>query len=950
MASTTSQYGRFCKPNLDSQLECLKLNLHYYKGEGNYLYYQDRGKEVKVLDFLGGFGTLMFGHNNEELVNEIKAGLGVKLPFASQGSDRAEAGELACLLNKLLQEKLGEDYLTVLSNSGTEAIEVCIKHCLYTHYHKKRKKREQIDSLMKKIRSRQQVLDWDLSIQNFFFHFFPGEPFNADIGLIINAISKVNELVLERPAVLLALERAFHGKTMGSIQLTFNNDYKKELVGGGITTQHIKNNDLAGAGSAIDLNSDQFYSLYIENKILKLKTHFFSRVAGFVIEPIQGEGGMNVIDHNFLKALSDTCKSNDIPIVFDEIQTGMGRTGTFLYAEQTGIVPDYVTLSKSLGGGILKIGATLIPRRIFGESFDKIHSSTFAEDALSAIVAKKCIELVEEDKNFLLNVCQRSQQLKEGIAKIIKDYPGIIKEIRGEGMMLGLEFESPVHSGSNCLRLLNDQDLLGYVFCGFLLHEFDIRTLPCLSHKKVLRIEPSGYTTKEECDLFLAATGRLCEVIFKENMFELCKFFVGRPKTSKDAIINSYRRPAFFNETNSCEKKVAFIGHFINASDMTDWDQSFELFTEAELEQILEAIYPMVSPFVSDRKIIRSVKGDKVQFDMLGFIITSKIIGRHMKQKKLEPLLDKINDCLKLAEANGCSMVGFGGFTSIITGNCKNIAVDVASYTTGNSFTTAMGLEAVFSEAPKLNIDPSQSTFAAVGAGGNIASVYCEFMAQHVKKIILVGAKGRLENINALAFKIFCTAILEATNPENSTTKGIAIAFRNHSEVQRLTNEHSIPSNYHQLYDRLEKEMGDDFPIVITDDLNRLKEAPLILSATNSPDPIIYPGMLGSDPTVICDIAVPFDVDTKVCLMKNVKVIKGGIVKLPNSDEFKIPGILLPKGTAYACMSETMLLGLEGVEVNYSYGDISLEQVKHIHQLAKKHGFKLEQPKTERSF
>ncbi len=108
--------------------------------------------------------------------------------------------------------------------------------------------------------------------------------------------------------------------------------------------------------------------------------------------------------------------------------------------------------------------------------------------------------------------------------------------------------------------------------------------------------------------------------------------------------------------------------------------------------------------------------------------------------------------------------------------------------------------------------------------------------------------------------------------------------------------------------------------------------------------------MIGQHPTVICDIAVPFDVDPSVRCMKNVKVIEGGIVKIPNSEDFKIPGILLPKGTAYACMSETLLLGLEEINYNYSYGNISIDQVKNMYEMSKTHGFTLEHSKLERSF
>jgi predicted amino acid dehydrogenase len=334
----------------------------------------------------------------------------------------------------------------------------------------------------------------------------------------------------------------------------------------------------------------------------------------------------------------------------------------------------------------------------------------------------------------------------------------------------------------------------------------------------------------------------------------------------------------------------------------------------------------------------------------MGFVITSSVIARHMKENNLQPLQDKINDCIRFAEANGCTMIGFGGFTSIITGNCKNIAMDNIAYTTGNSFTTAMGIKAMLAEAPALGIDIKDATFAAVGAAGNIASVYAEFMAQQVRKIILVGAKGRTENISNLALKIFAAAVQEIVHHPGEVKSGIAGSLIFSRAIRLLVSLQLQTINYKELYQLVMAELDEDFPIVVTDDINMIKEANLILSSTNTPDAVIYPKMLGKQPIVICDIALPFDVDTSVKKMSNVKLIKGGVVKIPNSDHFKIGGIRLPKGNAYACLSETLVLGLAGITNNYSYGNISLDQVKQVYQLGKMHGFTLGQSKLECSY
>src|SRR5690606_23971491 len=121
------------------------------------------------------------------------------------------------------------------------------------------------------------------------------------------------------------------------------------------------------------------------------------------------------------------------------------------------------------------------------------------------------------------------------------------------------------------------------------------------------------------------------------------------------------------------------------------------------------------------------------------------------------------------------------------------------------------------------------------------------------------------------------------------------------------------------LPERLTAEMGENVPLVITSDFNRLKEANLILGGSNAPGAVIFPEMLQEVPLVICDISVPMDTHPSVYKMPDVTVIQGGLVRLPLNPDFTIRGLPLEKGTAFACMGETMLLGLTGISEDYSY-------------------------------
>jgi predicted amino acid dehydrogenase len=128
----------------------------------------------------------------------------------------------------------------------------------------------------------------------------------------------------------------------------------------------------------------------------------------------------------------------------------------------------------------------------------------------------------------------------------------------------------------------------------------------------------------------------------------------------------------------------------------------------------------------------------------------------------------------------------------------------------------------------------------------------------------------------------------------------------------------------------------------VTDDLRELRHCNLIAAASNNPEPLIHPEHLSSEPVVVCDVAVPADVSLEVPLQRPlVTVMRGGLVKLPRNEDFLIAGLDLEPGYVFACMAETLLMGLEGTTSSVSFGSIKPEGVNWALQAAKKHGFAL---------
>jgi len=158
--------------------------------------------------------------------------------------------------------------------------------------------------------------------------------------------------------------------------------------------------------------------------------------AAIIIEPIQGEGGINVADESFLKALRSFCNQQNIVLIFDEIQCGMGRTGQLFAKDHFGVQPDIMTLAKALGGGV-PIGAILSNEKVSSAMNFGDHGTTFGGNPLACSAALAVIEVIEKE-NLVQQAEEKGTWLKKMISELNNEN---IREIRGMGLMIGIEFE-----------------------------------------------------------------------------------------------------------------------------------------------------------------------------------------------------------------------------------------------------------------------------------------------------------------------------------------------------------------------------------------------------------------------------------------------------------------------------------------------------------------------------
>ena len=245
---------------------------------------------------------------------------------------------------------------------------------------------------------------------------------------------------------IIALNGAYHGKTFGALSVTYNEKYRK---------------------SFLPLLDGVKFSSYNElDKIEELVTNHGNNIGTIIAEPIQGETGIIVPPTDFLKKLRNICDNHNLVLIFDEIQSGLGRTGKMWAGQHWDVEPDVMCLAKGIAGGV-PMGLTLARSEILDCIKVGEHSSTFAGNPLACAAGSATIDSLVDDK-LVENSEKIGVLFKEGLLDL-KDSHKIIREVRGFGMMLGVEMKFDIkdilfdgikngililYSGRNILRLL----------------------------------------------------------------------------------------------------------------------------------------------------------------------------------------------------------------------------------------------------------------------------------------------------------------------------------------------------------------------------------------------------------------------------------------------------------------------------------------------------------------
>jgi acetylornithine/N-succinyldiaminopimelate aminotransferase len=267
---------------------------------------------------------------------------------------------------------------------------------------------------------------------------------------------------------IITFEGAFHGRTLATLAATGSSKY------------------LEGFGPPMDgFDQVQLGDLDAVRKAVGPHT------AGILIEPVQGEGGVRAAAPAFFKALRQLCDDNGLLLIFDEVQTGMGRTGELFAYKRIGVTPDVMPLAKALGGGF-PIGACLATAEAAAGMTPGSHGSTFGGNPLAVAAANAVLDVMLKP-GFFQHVQKMSLLLKQKLASVVDRHPGVLAEVRGEGLLIGVKAVVP--SGDLVTALRNE------------------KLLTVGAGDNVVRFLPPLIVTESEIDESIARLERACAAL-----------------------------------------------------------------------------------------------------------------------------------------------------------------------------------------------------------------------------------------------------------------------------------------------------------------------------------------------------------------------------------------------------------------------------------------------------
>ena len=724
---------------------------------------------------------------------------------------------------------------------------------------------------------------------------------------------------------ILATQNSFHGKTLGAVSATGNRMYQEAFGAPADGFDHIPFGDIEA----------------LKKALTERKGHY----AAFILEAIQGEGGIVEPPEGYLSQVREVCSKTDTLMVVDEVQTGLGRTGKLFACDHEGVTPDVMTLAKALGGGLMPVGACLCTETVYNEEFALRHSSTFAGNTLACHAGLATLELLEKNEQFIVRqVHENGRYLKQELFNLQKEHPDLIKSVRGKGYMLGLQLNvDALRYKPGLLMYLAEQELLTYLITGYLLNAEKIRVAPTASAGDILRIEPPLVAQMEECKAFVAGLSRTLNVLESGNTAQLMEHLIGAnsddsffiTKLTKSAKYANLGSEQPITQLGQRDSRFAFLIHPHETSDYVKFDPSLRMFSEEQIVQLKKRMVDFLEPFSVGTALIESRTGQKAY----GEFIMVPYTARELVEMPYERARAEIASAVEVAKKRGANIVGLGGFTSIATqGGLALRDNGILPLTTGNSYTVAVGRKGVKMACDSLDRELSTSSVAVVGAAGAVGRATAILLSQDVSRLILIGNPHSPERSRMRLLDVTGSILhhLWGLYAKNTAFAKATIGSRLAAMIAKIP-QHPTQSDFVALAEEI--EVYSDVITLTTDIHSVLHEADVVITATNSVESLITAENLKPN-AIVCELSRPFNVGRDVKESRSdVLFIDGGLVRVPGELDLGFD-LGYDKGIVFACMAETMLLALEHSFQDTSLGvHLDIQTIQALEVLGEKHGF-----------
>jgi acetylornithine/succinyldiaminopimelate/putrescine aminotransferase/predicted amino acid dehydrogenase len=714
---------------------------------------------------------------------------------------------------------------------------------------------------------------------------------------------------------VLAANNGFHGKTLGALSATDKRKYQEGFGAPVNGFDYVPFGDLDALERAL---AHRFY-------------------AAFIVEPIQGEGGIIEAAPGYLAQAGEICRANGTKMIVDEIQTGLGRTGAMFACEAEGVIPDVITIAKALGGGLVPIGACLCREDVYNDDFALKHTSTFAGNTLACRVGLATLDLLEENERHLIRqVADNGAGLKCELQYLKQKHPNVLSVIRGRGYMLGICFGiNRFNLDSSLLGYLGETEALTALVVSRMLTVGGVRLGYTLNHGGVLRIEPPLIATWKECELFLEAFGNTLAALESRNTAYFTSHLTGINIDVND--LRHQRRP------NACrpyvtdrDNRFAFLLHPLTVRDYANIDPSLGILSDRQVSRLAECVAENFDPFVIGDAHIVSKTGQTAYGE---FIIVPRT-AEELVQMPYSGAISEIRTAAQIAKDRGARIIGLGAYTSVVTrGGLYLKDNGLPALTTGNSYTAVAAKQSIDAALEMTGRDLSTSCMAVVGATGSIGRAISILLSQDVERLILIGnpirqaeSKRRLTQVSVDILRSIQALASQGKKFLKGTLAG--------EIYDLLPPEHQDRGEFDWI--RLATKI-EQYLCVIHNDCEAhrlLQEADVVVTATNVVSDLVMPENV-KERAVICDISRPPNVNRAVRMNRpDVFLIDGGVVSLPGNSSLSF-NLGIDTGLAYACMAETMILTLERRFEDSSLGiDLDIDNVIEMGKLAERHGFR----------